>query len=580
MNNEVIKYISDAINANLGELEIKRNLLDAGWDPNIVEDSFAHFRANQRKPTTNKDEDLLIKQNTTPTETSVSMVSKTNVQTTALKELSTATGIPWYKKIILLPIILLILAGGFFAFYTFIYASPNKVWQKFTKQSPEKVFSNEFEFTYTDETNSEPVDEKTLPIKNLKLSLNGKAYNDVRNQETSQSSSEINYAFTNGNTTISTGLSYKLFDNKLYINVGDNPYLSSMLSQLDPDKKIEWLMLDLNKLKTKLNSENAKELNQINGVLNPELTADLKQLWQNTTLVKIDKFLGKEKINGIGTFHFSHSLDKQALTATLNALVDKLMGAVNKNGQKISLEQLQLVKTTLSEIVAKIEIQNFETWVGTKDFRLYKVKLQTNAPSIISIIDVAFKEVREKSRDAKRLADIRQMASALELYFNDKGKYPEGKEGSPVNLAPNYIGLVPTAPTPADGNCTDYFNTYWYEQKNKGQSYEYSFCIAEDVGGYKAGILKLTPSGITEVKECPTTPDKCYKTGSKIETSESETTVKQNTELQIKDMIDKIKFSASLNLSAEYSDYGVVKPITAPEGAFDLVDYIDNQPGL
>jgi hypothetical protein len=70
-----------------------------------------------------------------------------------------------------------------------------------------------------------------------------------------------------------------------------------MLSQLDPDKKIEWLMLDLNKLKTKLNSENAKELNQINGVLNPELTADLKQLWQNTTLVKIDKFLGKEKIN-------------------------------------------------------------------------------------------------------------------------------------------------------------------------------------------------------------------------------------------------------------------------------------------
>jgi hypothetical protein len=75
-------------------------------------------------------------------------------------------------------------------------------------------------------------------------------------------------------------------------------------------------------------------------------------------------------------------------------------------------------------------------------------------------------------------------------------------------------------------------------------------------------------------------PDKCYKTGSKIETSESETTVKQNTELQIKDMIDKIKFSASLNLSAEYSDYGVVKPITAPEGAFDLVDYIDNQPGL
>jgi hypothetical protein len=311
--------------------------------------------------------------------------------------------------------------------------------------------------------------------------------------------------------------------------------------------------------------------------LNPELTADLKQLWQNTTLVKIDKFLGKEKINGIGTFHFSHSLDKQALTATLNALVDKLMGAVNKNGQKISLEQLQLVKTTLSEIVAKIEIQNFETWVGTKDFRLYKVKLQTNAPSIISIIDVAFKEVREKSRDAKRLADIRQMASALELYFNDKGKYPESKEGSPVNLAPTYIGLVPTAPIPADGNCTDYFNTYWYEQKNKGQSYEYSFCLGKNVGGYQAGIQKLTPSGITEVKECPTTPDKCYKTANKIEESESQKIAKQNKETQIKDAIAKINFNADLDFSAEYSDYGVIKPITAPEDAFDLMEFIKTQ---
>jgi hypothetical protein len=577
MNNEVVKYISDAINVNLGELEIKRNLLEAGWDPNIVEDSFAHFRASQHKPTLNKDEDVQIKQKTTPTETSVSIVSKTNVPTTALKELNTATGIPWYKKIILLPIILLILAGGFFAFYTFIYASPNKVWQKFTNQVIPKTLTSKIQFSYTDNKTPVGETETNIPVKNLVFGIEGNLYANTENSQAPQSSSDIKYTFTSGNTNFTTSLSYKLINKKFYLNVGENPYLDAILSEISKDKKIDWLMLDLAQLEQMSGEESSFAAFKLENIFTSDFNTELKNIWTNSKLVKMDKYLGKEKINGITTLHFNNTIDKTALQNALTTLADKFMEGVRKAGGKAQDEDVKLFKIGVEEIINKIEVKEFQTWVGIKDFRLYKIRLKISAPSLVSAVDVAMEDSRNSSRDAKRLADIRQMASALELYFNDKGKYPESKEGSPVNLAPTYIGLVPTAPIPADGNCTDYFNTYWYEQKNKGQSYEYSFCLGKNVGGYQAGIQKLTPSGITEVKECPTTPDKCYKTANKIEESESQKIAKQNKETQIKDAIAKINFNADLDFSAEYSDYGVIKPITAPEDAFDLMEFIKTQ---
>lgn len=43
---------------------------------------------------------------------------------------------------------------------------------------------------------------------------------------------------------------------------------------------------------------------------------------------------------------------------------------------------------------------------------------------LITVGLASYKSVQMKSRDAKRKSDLRQIASALELYFNDKGRYP------------------------------------------------------------------------------------------------------------------------------------------------------------
>lgn len=134
---------------------------------------------------------------------------------------------------------------------------------------------------------------------------------------------------------------------------------------------------------------------------------------------------------------------------------------------------------------------------------------------LASVVLLALNSARAKSRDAKRLADVRQLASALELYFNDVSAYPSigyqtaavfgsgntsayNPSGQIVQLTPTYIGLIPTAPTPPDNTsgsaCTASTNSYRYE--SNGSTYTLSFCLGAATGGYSAGVRTLTPAGI------------------------------------------------------------------------------------
>ncbi len=94
-------------------------------------------------------------------------------------------------------------------------------------------------------------------------------------------------------------------------------------------------------------------------------------------------------------------------------------------------------------------------------------------------------------RDTKRMSDIRQMATALELYFNDHNAYPVVL-GS---LAPNYISYIPSAPTPADGTCTSNQNSYVYTSPS-ASNYSLTFCLGSTTQGYSAGYHTLSAMGI------------------------------------------------------------------------------------
>ncbi len=109
---------------------------------------------------------------------------------------------------------------------------------------------------------------------------------------------------------------------------------------------------------------------------------------------------------------------------------------------------------------------------------------------------VSLQGARERARDTKRIADVKQIQTALELYYNDASSYPaELIVGSPISYGSNvYMYNTPAGPTPADGSCAT--SSYTYDQVNSGASYFIEFCLGTNVADLSPGIKCAFPGGI------------------------------------------------------------------------------------
>ena len=101
---------------------------------------------------------------------------------------------------------------------------------------------------------------------------------------------------------------------------------------------------------------------------------------------------------------------------------------------------------------------------------------------LASIVLASLNSARRKSRDARRVADLKQLQNALELYANDSGgNYPSsastqaspGQAAStalPAILVPNYIGAIPADPLAGSNN-------YQYRTNSNGTNNATNYCI-------------------------------------------------------------------------------------------------------
>jgi len=119
--------------------------------------------------------------------------------------------------------------------------------------------------------------------------------------------------------------------------------------------------------------------------------------------------------------------------------------------------------------------------------------------STLSVL--ALNTARARARDAKRVSDVKQIQTALEMYFNDNNAYPASVTTGSALISPasssTLIAIVPAPPTPAnDGTCTTPAPAYTYAQDGSGISYSINYCIGSQAGGIAAGTHKATPGGI------------------------------------------------------------------------------------
>ena len=68
-----------------------------------------------------------------------------------------------------------------------------------------------------------------------------------------------------------------------------------------------------------------------------------------------------------------------------------------------------------------------------------------------SVVLASLNGARKKARDARRVADLKQLQTALELYYSDNVAYPEATTQTSAttalaDLSPTYIAAVPDDP--------------------------------------------------------------------------------------------------------------------------------------
>ncbi|MCF7860399.1 prepilin-type N-terminal cleavage/methylation domain-containing protein [Patescibacteria group bacterium] len=145
--------------------------------------------------------------------------------------------------------------------------------------------------------------------------------------------------------------------------------------------------------------------------------------------------------------------------------------------------------------------------MNKKGFTLIELLVVIAIIGLLSTLSVlALNSARARSRDAKRITDIKQIQTAVEMYYNDAGVYPPTASvvnGSPIATGSNtYMTSVPKAPTPVDGaacvsaSANEYVYTYT-PSSGFGGSYTLRYCLGAATGGVPAGVNTATPAGIT-----------------------------------------------------------------------------------
>ncbi len=142
--------------------------------------------------------------------------------------------------------------------------------------------------------------------------------------------------------------------------------------------------------------------------------------------------------------------------------------------------------------------------MNKKGFTLIELLVVIAIIGLLSTLAVvALGNARQKARDARRLSDLKQMQTALELYYTDNSAYPAGAGvtlGSTGQACLNSTGFTITA-------CTNPYMGQVPKDPLAAQSYTYTLSASSSYtvtatleGGMNGlnGAIKLSPSGIAQ----------------------------------------------------------------------------------
>ena len=150
-------------------------------------------------------------------------------------------------------------------------------------------------------------------------------------------------------------------------------------------------------------------------------------------------------------------------------------------------------------------------------FTLIELLIAVSIIAILSVIGiVSYAQINKRSRDTKRISDLEQVRSALELYKIDNGVYPGSSDnaGNFETLSPNLDpgdGTGPLVPAympniPQDPKSTAQTPVfYYYEPVANANQQVYSYCLCaclEQVASCTTLVSNTCGSSVPFINEC------------------------------------------------------------------------------
>lgn len=347
--------------------------------------------------------------------------------------------------------------------------------------------------------------------------------------------STVDFAIETEGTAFSTTFDVKEIGKKLFFKVSKIPEFFKMFI---PKEYIDaWWVIDYSRIEElKEDPKYAKQIPALNNdkydyTKTREIKNEFEKIFNRNDFIIFKEKLEKEEINGEECYHYKAVIDKnvliEALTETVKVVEKQLADEQSReSGDKKRIEEIvNNIKGSLAEI-------NLEMWIGEKSFYLHKMNYNTDldvssfysknnpnnekkynikingdvsysgfnqaktikeieAESLVDKIVESYIKAKAKSRDAKRISDVKQMQTALELYYNDYNGYPENFLAV---VEAGFMFSAPVYPESLTDNCEG--EDYVYLNDGDKEYYELNYCLEDSMGNLKKGKNIATPEGI------------------------------------------------------------------------------------